>query len=81
MARATDQAVRERAHEIWEREGRPHGRDEAHWRQAEDELTAAQPKKPAAGARPKAAPASGEAPAADDAPKRKRAGPRSAARP
>jgi hypothetical protein len=30
--------IRERAHEIWEREGRPDGRAEEHWSQAEREL-------------------------------------------
>ena len=30
--------IRRRAHEIWEREGRPHGRDAEHWRQAEREI-------------------------------------------
>ena len=29
-----DERVRERAHEIWEAEGRPHGRDREHWEQA-----------------------------------------------
>lgn len=29
----------ELAYAIWEREGRPHGRDEEHWRMAEAELT------------------------------------------
>jgi hypothetical protein len=30
--------VRERAHLIWEREGRPHGRESEHWAQAEHEI-------------------------------------------
>lgn len=30
--------VSQRAHEIWEREGRPHGRDAEHWSRAEQEL-------------------------------------------
>ena len=33
-----DQAIRQRAHEIWEREGRPDARHEEHWRLAEQEL-------------------------------------------
>jgi hypothetical protein len=33
-----DEQIRQRAYEIWEREGRPHGRDEEHWRMAVDEL-------------------------------------------
>jgi hypothetical protein len=31
--------VQKRAHEIWEQEGRPHGRHEEHWRQAAEEVT------------------------------------------
>jgi hypothetical protein len=31
-------AIAERAYQIWEREGRPHGRDMDHWLQAEREL-------------------------------------------
>lgn len=34
------QSVRVRAYQIWEAEGRPHGRDQAHWYQAESELGA-----------------------------------------
>ena len=30
--------VAERAYSIWEEEGRPHGRDHAHWQRAENEL-------------------------------------------
>ena len=30
--------IRDRAHEIWEREGRPDGQHAAHWRRAEQEL-------------------------------------------
>ena len=33
-----NERIRQRAYEIWEREGRPHGRDEEHWRMAVDEL-------------------------------------------
>lgn len=33
-------AIRERAYGIWEREGRPHGRELEHWLQAESELAA-----------------------------------------
>ena len=32
--------VAERAYTIWEEEGRPHGRDRAHWERAEQELAA-----------------------------------------
>lgn len=30
--------IRQRAHEIWEEEGRPDGKHEEHWRQAAEEL-------------------------------------------
>jgi hypothetical protein len=30
--------VQARAYEIWEQEGRPHGRDDEHWRQAEADV-------------------------------------------
>jgi Protein of unknown function (DUF2934) len=33
--------IQHRAYELWEREGRPHGRDQAHWYQAELEITRA----------------------------------------
>jgi hypothetical protein len=33
--------IRIRAHQLWEGEGRPHGRDEIHWLQAESEVRAA----------------------------------------
>ena len=33
-----------RSYQIWEREGRPHGRDQEHWYRAERELTAEQAK-------------------------------------
>jgi hypothetical protein len=33
-----DDEVRERARLIWEREGRPHGRNEEHWQRAQQEL-------------------------------------------
>jgi hypothetical protein len=32
--------IRRRAHEIWEREGRPEGRHEEHWAQARREVAA-----------------------------------------
>jgi hypothetical protein len=34
------QRIRERAQAIWEREGRPEGRHDEHWRQAENEINA-----------------------------------------
>jgi hypothetical protein len=33
-----EQALRERAYAIWEREGRPDGKDMDHWLRAETEL-------------------------------------------
>jgi hypothetical protein len=35
-----DEQIRQRAYEIWEREGRPDGREAEHWRLAADELGA-----------------------------------------
>jgi DUF2934 family protein len=32
--------IRQRAHEIWEREGRPEGAQEEHWRRACEEIDA-----------------------------------------
>jgi len=32
--------IRERAYEIWVREGRPHGRDAEHWQKAQAEIAA-----------------------------------------
>jgi DUF2934 family protein len=32
--------IRERAYEIWVRDGRPHGRDAEHWQKAEAEIAA-----------------------------------------
>jgi hypothetical protein len=48
----SDDSIRERAYQIWEREGRPHGRDYDHWIQARVELIAEaasnqRPRKPA----------------------------------
>jgi hypothetical protein len=34
----TETCIRERAYEIWVREGRPHGRQVAHWEQAKAEI-------------------------------------------
>jgi hypothetical protein len=38
MVMDRDMRIRRRAHEIWEREGRPEGRAEAHWMRAEREV-------------------------------------------
>ena len=40
-AEALRKQVEERAYVLWENEGRPHGRDLDHWRQAESEIMAA----------------------------------------
>jgi len=34
----TREAIQKRSYTIWEREGRPHGRDHEHWKIAESEL-------------------------------------------
>ncbi|TIY01229.1 MAG: DUF2934 domain-containing protein [Mesorhizobium sp.] len=35
-----EERIRRRAHEIWEREGRPEGREREHWDQAVQEIEA-----------------------------------------
>ncbi|HUC69055.1 MAG TPA: DUF2934 domain-containing protein [Stellaceae bacterium] len=35
-----EERIRERAYQIWEREGKPHGRDAEHWQQAVSEVDA-----------------------------------------
>jgi hypothetical protein len=40
MGGISDEVIRERAYHIWEREGRPHGREYDHWVQAQVELAA-----------------------------------------
>ena len=35
-----DDRIRQRAHEIWEQQGRPEGRQEEHWAQARREIEA-----------------------------------------
>ncbi|NUB04064.1 DUF2934 domain-containing protein [Azospirillum melinis] len=50
--------IRRRAHELWESEGRPHGRDSDHWTQAEAEVRGAgalEPTGKVAGSRKKTA--------------------------
>ncbi|PJN94137.1 hypothetical protein CNY89_16290, partial [Amaricoccus sp. HAR-UPW-R2A-40] len=37
----SEEAIARRAHEIWEREGRPDGRSQDHWEQARIELAEA----------------------------------------
>jgi hypothetical protein len=38
MAKPTEEQIRQRAHEIWERHHRPDGREDEFWHQAEKEL-------------------------------------------
>ena len=38
-----EHAVRERAYEIWENEGRPHDRDLEHWLSAEQQVSGKNP--------------------------------------
>lgn len=40
MDLAMEDDIRRRAYEIWEHEGRPEGREHAHWDQARREVTA-----------------------------------------
>lgn len=50
--------IRQRAHELWEQEGRPTGAEERHWMQAVAEIDASKPtvaKKPKTAKAPKAA--------------------------
>ena len=49
-----DNLIRERAYAIWEREGRPEGRERQHWEQAAREVLAAG-EAPKPSAKPKAA--------------------------
>ncbi len=39
----TRERIAERAYQIWQESGRPHGRDQEHWLQAERELGAVRP--------------------------------------
>ncbi|MBX3597136.1 MAG: DUF2934 domain-containing protein [Rhizobiaceae bacterium] len=38
MSGNRDERIRERAHAIWDREGKPEGEAERHWKQAEQEI-------------------------------------------
>jgi hypothetical protein len=40
MANETEHAIKSRAYELWEREGRPDGKHAEHWAEAERELGA-----------------------------------------
>lgn len=67
--------IRRRAHAIWEAEGRPEGRHEAHWEQARAEIEAIEasggPDGQMRAEEPAAQPAGEDAPA-DSAPKARR---------
>ncbi|MBR1274138.1 DUF2934 domain-containing protein [Bradyrhizobium sp. AUGA SZCCT0283] len=38
MTQPTEQEIKKRAYEIWERHGRPKGKEDEFWQQAEQEL-------------------------------------------
>jgi len=63
MGNEREQRIRECAHEIWEREGRPQGRDQQHWEIASHQIEEEERLK-AKSERPEAAGAD-RAPAAD----------------
>lgn len=44
----TEAAIRARAHQIWEDEGRPNGRQDIHWQRAYEAIADVAPVKPAA---------------------------------
>jgi len=66
MASSEDR-IRQRAYEIWEQEGRPHGEDMKHWLQAFQEIAASAD----AGGQPAKKPRSKKAVPADLSPKTK----------
>jgi hypothetical protein len=72
MDRDEERLIRERAYEIWEREGRPVGRAEEHWQRAAAEIAAQRSPAPPA---PEAAPASDPAPERTPAPATRRSRP------
>jgi hypothetical protein len=39
MAKPMDEQIRVRAHELWEKAGKPEGREDDFWHQAEKELS------------------------------------------
>jgi hypothetical protein len=39
MSKPTDEQIRVRAHELWEKAGKPEGRENDFWHQAEKELS------------------------------------------
>lgn len=75
MGSDNERRIRERAYDIWVREGRPHGRDAEHWRMAEAEIAAEEGAEVGADARPATAGSGrggGDEPTARAAPVRSR---------
>jgi len=62
MGGISEEAIRKRAYDIWEREGRQHGHDFEHWVRAQIELAAetAAVSTPRAAAAPRARPTNGK---------------------
>ena len=59
---ADENRIKQRAYQIWENEGRPHGRDREHWERASREIEAeAKPGKAAARSKPAGKPKSAKA--------------------
>jgi hypothetical protein len=56
---SNEDRIRQRAYEIWEREGRPHGEDLKHWLQAFQEIVASVETDGQAARKPRAAKAAG----------------------
>jgi hypothetical protein len=46
---SVQERIQRRAYELWETEGRPEGREQAHWHQAELEITRARSQRTGAG--------------------------------
>ena len=63
MIHPNEEAIRDRAYVIWEREGRPQGRDRDHWLQAAWELSGEEAKAAAAAKKAKPAAKSAKKPA------------------
>jgi hypothetical protein len=61
MESETERRVRERAYEIWLREGKPHGRHAQHWEAAQAEIAAEEREEKASSAAARPAPSPGEA--------------------
>ena len=60
MAKERSEALRQKAYEIWEREGRPEGMHDDHWTRAEQELEQDRNEKPKASRARKTAPGAEE---------------------